>query len=144
MTKILVFDDTILTSLLGLLESCGDGGNDTVVAIVHDENDVGEVLCGLLELVGYRAMLYGSGQDFLEAINLADVSCLVVEQGMPEMTGLELLARLRSMGLAIPSLLITACDDETVSPRASRVGVTKVMANPVPFDLLPLNACFVG
>ena len=56
MTRILVLDDNILTALHRALESSGEGGNVPIVAIVDDADNVGEVLRGLLELVGYSRM----------------------------------------------------------------------------------------
>ena len=131
MTRILVVDDDILTALHGALESSVDGGNDTIVAIVDDDDDVGQVLRGLLELVGYKAITYRSAQEFLEDARLNHVSCLVVDQRMPGMTGLELLSQLRSLGMAIPSLLITGRADDQVKRQARELGAMKVAEKPI-------------
>ncbi|MDR3536841.1 MAG: response regulator [Acetobacteraceae bacterium] len=108
-----------------------DRETEAVIAIVDDDDDVGEVLRGLLEIVGYQVVTYKSGQAFLDDAQLADVACLVVDQNMPEMTGLELLKRLKAMGNATPSLLITGDRDDEVTRQALALGVMKVLEKPM-------------
>jgi two-component system response regulator FixJ len=108
-----------------------DRGTEAVVAIVDDDDDVGEVLRGLLEMVGYQAVTYHSAVTFLSEAKLSDVACLVVDQNMPEMTGLELLRRLRATGNQTPSLLITGDHDEEVARQALALGVMKVLEKPM-------------
>jgi two-component system response regulator FixJ len=131
MARVLVVDDNVLTALHGALASSITSGNDTTVAIVDDDDDVGAVLQGLLELVGYNVATYRSGRQFLADAPLGHVSCLVVDQSMPDMTGLEVVAQLRAMGLTIPSLLITGCREETIGRQASDLGVMEVMDKPI-------------
>ena len=67
-----------------------------IVAIVDDDGDVREVLDALLELVGHTVKTYRDGQHLLDDPELDDVVCLIVDQKMPEMTGLALLRELQS------------------------------------------------
>src|SRR6476646_2072858 len=69
-------------------------GHTGVVAIVDDDDDVGEVLRGLLETVGYQVETYKSGNEFLAEARPGQLACLVVDQNMPNMTGLEMLTQL--------------------------------------------------
>jgi len=131
MTRILVVDDTILTALQEALNSSLGGGNDTIVAIVDDDDDVREVLSGLPELVGYKAITYRSGQEFLKDAILEKVLCLVVDQKMPGMTRLDLLSQLHSRGMAIPSLLITGCIDDKIERQALDLGVMRLAEKPI-------------
>jgi FixJ family two-component response regulator len=131
MTKILVVDDNALTALHGAQDSSVERENEPIVVIVDDDDDVGEVLRGLLELAGYQVATYRSGREFLANANLGQVACLVVDQKMPEMTGLELLTQLSSRGITPPSLLITGTHDEKIARQALDLGVMKVMAKPM-------------
>ena len=49
---------------------------------------------------------------------------------MPQMTGLELAARLRTKGVGIPVLLITAQPSPIVTARAAELGIEKVLGKP--------------
>ncbi len=122
-----------------------DRETEAVVAVVDDDDDVGEVLRGLLEIVGYQVVTYTSGQAFLDDARLADVACLVVDQNMPEMTGLELLKRLKALGNTTPSLLITGDHDDEVARQALALGVMKVLEKPmVTSELLNFVSFSIG
>src|SRR5947209_8179664 len=66
-----------------------DRDNASVVAVIDDDNDVGDVLGGLLETMGYQFETYRSGTDFLSNAQMERLACLIVDQNMPQMTGLD-------------------------------------------------------
>jgi FixJ family two-component response regulator len=101
------------------------------VAIIDDDGDVGDVLGGLLEIVGYQVQTYRSGSDFITDIDPDGLACIVVDQNMPEMTGLEMLQRLDNQGVNIPSVLITGSADDRVVREAAELGVMKVLEKPM-------------
>jgi FixJ family two-component response regulator len=103
----------------------------STVAIIDDDNDVLEVLGVLLENAGHSVRAYKSGAQFLADPDHADVACLVIDQNMPKMTGLELLRELESRGLSIPALLITGAHDADVAREANLRGAMTVMQKPI-------------
>lgn len=108
-----------------------DQEHSSMVAVVDDDDDVGEVLRGLLEIMGYQVETYRSGAEFLEAAESRNVACLVVDQNMPAMTGLDMLSRLSAMGVSIPTLLITGTPDADIRRRAADLGVMNVLEKPM-------------
>ena len=106
-----------------------EGAN--VVAIVDDDEDVGAVLKGLLEAMGYSAVSYKSGPEFLADAPFDRLGCLVIDQNMPQMTGIDLLTRLNEDGIFIPTLLITGQSDAGVRERAVDLGVMTVLEKPM-------------
>lgn len=116
-----------------------------IVAVVDDDDDVGDVLGGLLETMGYQVETYRSGMDFLAAAKLDRLACLVVDQNMPRMTGLEMIERLSERGISIPSLLITGIHDADVERRAADLGVMTVLEKPMSHhELLRFISVSVG
>ena len=61
--------------------------NPSIVAVVDDDDEVRDVLRGLLESAGHSVETYRSGSDFLTNASLDEIACLVVDQRMPEMSG---------------------------------------------------------
>jgi FixJ family two-component response regulator len=108
-----------------------DKGNSGVVAVVDDDDDVGDVLGGLLEAMGYQVETYRSGMDFLADARLEHLACLVVDQNMPRMTGLQMIEQLAGRGVTIPSLLITGVHDAEVERKAASLGVMTVLEKPM-------------
>jgi FixJ family two-component response regulator len=103
----------------------------SVVAVVDDDDDVGEVLRGLLETMGYHVETYRSGAEFLAGFRSRNIACLVVDQNMPAMTGLELCSHLSKLGISIPTLLITGTPDADIRRRAIELGVMTVLEKPM-------------
>jgi FixJ family two-component response regulator len=111
-------------------------GNPNIVAIVDDDGDVREVLDALLESVGHTVRTYEEGQQLLDDPDLGDVACLIVDQKMPEMTGLALLRALNSAGRTIPALLITGLPDVRIVAEARELGAIDVLTKPIDWEKL--------
>jgi FixJ family two-component response regulator len=99
------------------------------VAIVDDDVAFLDALKLLLELAGHRVVVYASAAAFL-CDRAARHACLILDQHMPHMTGLELTARLRTDGVGIPVLLVTNAPSPFIVSRAAELGVEKVLAKP--------------
>lgn len=103
----------------------------SIVAVIDDDADVGDVLGGLLETMGYQVETYRSGTDFLSGARFATLACLVVDQNMPKMTGLEMIESLSTRGVSIPALLITGNQDAEIERKAASLGVLTVLEKPM-------------
>ena len=70
-------------------------------------------------------------------------ACLIVDQHMPRMTGLDLAERLRDEGAGIPVMLITGSSSPSIVARAALLGVVRVLEKPPEEDdlLSFVNAC---
>ena len=108
-----------------------DKDNAGTVAVIDDDNDVGDVLGGLLETMGYQVEVYRSGMDFLSEAQFDRLACLVVDQNMPKMTGLEMIESLSDRGVNIPALLITGAHDADVERKAASLGIMTVLEKPM-------------
>jgi FixJ family two-component response regulator len=69
--------------------------------------------------------------------------CIVVDQNMPSMSGLDLIAKLRADHHSVPTVLITGMPDVELLRRAKQLGVTKVLKKPMSHDelLAQIEAC---
>ncbi|MBV1796655.1 response regulator transcription factor [Siccirubricoccus sp. G192] len=105
-----------------------------VVAVVDDDPGVRDSLRFLLETAGHDVAVYASGPQFLLRADPSRLACLVLDQQMPDMTGLDLLARLRAQGLATPVLLIVSTPGPAVARRAAELGVAGVIEKPLSQD----------
>jgi two-component system response regulator FixJ len=115
------------------------------VAIVDDDNEVRDVLCVLLESAGHSVETYKSGNDFLANARLDEIACLVVDQRMPQMSGVTLISTLARRGLTIPSLLITGAHDAEIAREAATLGAMTVLEKPLaPQELLRFVSFSVG
>lgn len=105
-----------------------------MVDIIDDDDAVRDSTRALLESYGYEVRDHASAEHFLKNAGHKP-DCLVVDQHMPGMTGLDLLEHLRARGDQTPALMMTGRSDPTLEPRAARIGV-KLLHKPVPEDQL--------
>ena len=60
-----------------------------MIAVVDDDASMRGALQRLLRSVGLRAAVFASAEDFLQAGQLQDTACVIVDVRMPRMSGLE-------------------------------------------------------
>jgi CheY-like chemotaxis protein len=94
-----------------------------LVAIVDDDSAVCSSLKFSLELEGFRARTFANGAEFLAAGDFGAFNCLVIDQRMPGMSGMELIARLRDQKVRTPAILIISHPNAALSARAAAAGV---------------------
>jgi FixJ family two-component response regulator len=103
------------------------------IFILDDDEVVRDSLKVLLETRNYTVVDFGSGAEVLRRHDKPD--CLVLDLHMPEMTGAELLAKLRSRGDRTPAILITGRPDKAAQGQARQLDVP-LLEKPVSPKLL--------
>ena len=111
-------------------------GPHRLVAVVDDDDAVRDSLRFLLEIAGFSVATYGSAAQFLHEAPIAELACLVVDQHMPDQTGLQLVSRLRALGVTLPVALITGSPSADLIRLARELNVAKVMEKPLDDDVL--------
>jgi FixJ family two-component response regulator len=110
-----------------------------IVAIVDDDEAVGNAIGLLMRSIGLVAQAFSSGEKFLLSPELSRTGCLVVDFDMPKMSGLDLHDHLSRLGKEIPTVLITAYPSDDIRARALRAGVVCYLTKP--FDESDLLSC---
>jgi FixJ family two-component response regulator len=119
--------------------SCQVPNTTPIVAIVDDDDAVGNAIEVLMRSMGVIAKAFSSGEEFLRSPELSRTGCLVVDFDMPKMNGLDLHINLSRLGKEIPTVLITAYPSDDIRARALQAGVTCYL--PKPFDESDLLNC---
>ncbi len=112
-----------------------------LVAIVDDDASVRRALTRLLGTAGLRTQSFSSAADFLEGGLPARPDCLLLDIHLGEMSGLELLERLWDSGQIVPTVLITAHDDQQSREQAKRFGAAFLRKPLDPLLLMKEIAC---
>jgi FixJ family two-component response regulator len=101
-----------------------------LICIVDDDSSVLEAMVGLIESAGYRVIGFRATADFLEWPQILSTACLIVDVMMPTISGFELHRLLTAKGYRIPTIFITAYDDEDLRIRASKAGAAGFLLKP--------------
>lgn len=112
------------------------GASEATVFVVDDDGDVREGLSRLLRSAGWKVMEFGSAAAFLGADRGDGPGCLLLDVGMPEMTGPELHERLRELDAELPVIYLTGNGDVSTSVNAMKRGALDFLEKPVDGDLL--------
>ena len=94
-----------------------------VVVVIDDDLAVRNSLKFSLEIEGLTVRSYATGAELLSAGDLGLCNCLVVDQNMPGMNGLDLIALVRARSFAAPAILITSHPSPSLRDRAQKAGV---------------------
>lgn len=115
--------------------SIGVPGSDRrlVVAIVEDDASVRRSLGRLCDALGFSAMEFASGPAFLATLDGAvpPPDCLLLDNWMPWMTGLELYGILVDRGVCLPTVLITGNAGRETRDRCAQAGLAACLEKPI-------------
>jgi FixJ family two-component response regulator len=107
-----------------------------LIVVVDDDASMRGALRNLLRSVGFRAATFASAEEFLQADQLQDTACVIVDVRMPRMSGLEFQQHLATIQCPIPLIFITAHGDEEARARALRAGAVDFLYKPFSEDVL--------
>jgi two-component system, OmpR family, KDP operon response regulator KdpE len=99
------------------------------VLVVDDEPSILRVVAANLRARGYEALTASSGKAALAVIKTQQPDCIVLDLGLPDAGGLEVLRRLRAR-TTTPVVILTAVDDEHRKATAFDLGADDYVTKP--------------
>jgi two-component system response regulator FixJ len=109
---------------------------EPIVHLIDDDEAVRTSVGFVLEMHDLPTMTYGSALEFLEVAETLSGGCIVTDVRMPEMSGLELVKRLRERSVTLPVVVITGHGDVPLAVEAMRAGVIDFIEKPFDDDVL--------
>jgi two-component system, LuxR family, response regulator FixJ len=94
-----------------------------VILIVDDDPALRSSLAFILQIEGYSARTFATAAELLDDPSLPTSGCLVVDQRLPDMTGLDLITQLRRRAVRLPAILVTTHPSRALQQRAAEEGV---------------------
>jgi two-component system response regulator FixJ len=103
---------------------------DSMVHIIDDDEAVRDSLAFLLAMSNVPAKTYDGPRAFLKAAEGLTEGCIVTDVRMPEMNGLELMRRVRAMGVQLPVIVMTGHGDVPLAVEAMKAGASDFLEKP--------------
>jgi len=100
------------------------------VFVVDDDVAVCVALSRLMRTAGLHVETFGTAAEVLSDDRLRDADCLVLDVHLPDLSGLELQAKLAELGLELPIVFITGRGDIPMSVRAMKAGALEFLTKP--------------
>ena len=103
------------------------------VLVADDEPHIGRIIKMKLEQGPFRVTLAYDGQEALDVLeNQPDVDLVLLDLMMPILSGLDVLARIRSNERLkhLPCIMLTAAGQEAQHQKAMELGATEFLTKP--------------
>jgi len=100
------------------------------VLVVDDTKNIRNLLTTCLELEGYQVMTADSGPLALELLRNRPFDLLFLDIKLPELSGTEVLRRMRQLGLTIPVVIMTAFATVKNAVECTKLGAVVYLQKP--------------
>src|SRR6516165_7775976 len=109
------------------------------VLLVEDDDQVLDAMTRMLVRAGYLVLTAASGHDAIGMLRtpLQPINVVVLDVNLPDVSGIDLCARIRELHPAMPVVVCTGINDPAELAELLEMGVSRCFQKPVPMaDLL--------
>jgi DNA-binding NtrC family response regulator len=110
--------------------------NEHRILIADDDTSIRFFLGELLRKEGFEFDLAGTGADALDCLKKYTYSLVILDEKMPNMSGIEVLRHIKSEGYSMPVIMITAYGSKELAIRAIREGAYDFFTKPVDIGIV--------
>ena len=100
------------------------------VHVIDDDDAVRDSIRMFLANEGLEVRTYPSADAFIGVLGSAPAGCVVTDVRMPGMSGIELLAEIARLRLAMPVIVVTGHADVPLAVRAMKSGAVDLLEKP--------------
>ena len=110
--------------------------NELLVHVVDDDAAVRDSIAFLLDTSGLASRTYESATALLARADSLEPGCIVTDVRMPDVSGLDMVRRLKTAGVALPVIVITGHADVPLAIEAMHAGVADFIEKPFDDEVL--------
>ena len=108
------------------------------ILVVDDESAQRLILSGHLKQKGFKVLEAASGNDALSIVNEKLIDIIITDFKMPDLTGLDLLKKVKATNLEITVVMVTAFGTIETAVEAMKEGAYDYLTKPIDLDELDL------
>ncbi len=101
-----------------------------LVHVIDDDEAARQSLAFLLTTARLEARTYESAAAFLSALPSITAGCIITDVRMPEISGVDLLRRLKELKIGMPVIVITGHGDVQLAVEAMKIGAADFIEKP--------------
>ncbi|PIP69997.1 MAG: hypothetical protein COW90_07565 [Nitrospirae bacterium CG22_combo_CG10-13_8_21_14_all_44_11] len=110
--------------------------NEHRILIADDDASIRFFLGELLKKEGFEFDFAGTGAEALERLKKNTYSLVLLDEKMPNMSGIEVLRHIKSEGYPMPVIMVTAYGSKELAMRAIRDGAYDFFTKPVDIGIV--------
>jgi two-component system CheB/CheR fusion protein len=104
------------------------------VFVIDDDGVLRDTVRDVLGHQGQNVELFSNGESFLDVYKRDRRGCLVIDNKLPGIAGIDVLERLKSEGSKLPSIMITGHSDTSTAVRAMKAGAIDYIEKPISYE----------
>ena len=109
---------------------------DAIIYVIDDDEAVRQSLEFLLKTAGLTVRGFDNAKSFLDLLPQIRSGCIITDVRMPGITGIDLLRRVKELGVDIPVIVITGHGDISLAVEAMKIGAVDFLEKPFDDDAL--------
>lgn len=106
------------------------------ILVVEDEDRIASFISKGLAAHGFQPEAVGTGHGAFERLQRGGVSLVILDLGLPDVDGLDLLRTLRREGNGVPVIILSARGELDDRVRGPEAGADDYLAKPFAFEEL--------
>jgi two-component system response regulator FixJ len=110
--------------------------DDSTVHVIDDDEAARHSLAFLLRSAKIDVKTYESAVAFLDVASNVKSGCVITDVRMPEISGIDLLRRLRELKIGVPVIIITGHGDVPLAVEAMKIGAADFLEKPFDDEVL--------
>lgn len=103
---------------------------DITIYLVDDDQDLLEAFALYLGTLGYRTELFNNSESFLKVEHFSQIGCIVLDNRLPGLSGLDVQQRLAERGVNLPIVFMSGDSGFTDVVSAVRKGAITFLEKP--------------
>jgi two-component system response regulator FixJ len=107
-----------------------------IVHVIDDDEALRDSLAFLLRTADLEVVSHASAAAFLDSLPLTGLTCIITDVRMPGLTGIDLLRRVKELGIEVPVIVITGHGDVPLAVEAMRFGAVDFLEKPFDDEIL--------
>lgn len=100
------------------------------ILLIEDERTISNFICRALNANDYKAIAAGTGKEGISLFFSHQPDLVLLDLGLPDMDGLEVLEQLSGLPQEIPTIIISARDRESEKVKALDMGADDYVVKP--------------
>ncbi|WP_020677877.1 response regulator [Geopsychrobacter electrodiphilus] len=109
------------------------------ILVVDDDPNIRKTLGDILRVKGYATAVAGTGAEAIAALESGDISLALIDLVLPDMPGLEVMARLKAMSPLTEAIILTGNASMDSAIEATSQGAFSYLVKPYQMDDLLRN-----
>ena len=109
---------------------------DAIIYVIDDDEAVRQSLEFLLKTASIKVRSFDSAKSFLDVLDQVNSGCVITDVRMPEITGIDLLKKVKDIKPDLPVIVITGHGDIALAVEAMKIGAIDFLEKPFDDDHL--------